>query len=96
MEELERRIGDAVERELDMRVRKTLFTKYREEDGTPIVKVDVWLRRADRKVKDDLYSRLIPLVDDTVREADCFDAYPLIVPHIAHGQQIDSKLLRKR
>ena len=94
MRELEKRIREAVSRELSMNVRRTEFKEYKEEDGTSIVRVDVWLKKENRKIKDDLYFRLIPLVANTVREAEIFNAFPLVMPHIAKGQEINSKLLK--
>lgn len=96
MEELNKLIRDEVKRELNLRVRKTEFQEFTEEDGTPIVTVDVWLRKEDKKIKDDLFVRLIPLVANTVRRAGEFKAFPLIIPHIARGQEIQSKLLKSR
>ncbi|MBL6761934.1 MAG: hypothetical protein ISQ19_04475 [PS1 clade bacterium] len=94
MKELKSRIREAVSRELSLKVRETEFTEYKEEDGTPVVRVDVWLSKENEKIGGDLYFRLIPLVANTVREAEIFDAFPLVKPHLARGQEINSKLLK--
>jgi len=92
MDELKQLIRKEVERELNMRVRDIECDRYKNEDGRTILRVDVWLKKADRKVKDDIFVRLVPLVANTVSSSGD-SAFPLIMPHLARGQKMNSKLL---
>ena len=92
MDELKKIIRDEVLRELNMGVRDIEFDRYKNEDGRPILRVDLWLKRTDRKIKDDVFVRLVPLVADVIVDSGV-DAFPLIMPHLARGQEMKSKLL---
>ena len=88
---LRKRIEWAVETVLKLRIRKMELQPYEDVNGDSALRVEIWLRKEERKLKDTIFGDIVPLVAQTVRDADD-SAYPVVVPHLAKGQPLDSKL----
>jgi len=80
-------IKESVANHLDMKVSRTIFEEYEDDDGDQILRVDVWLRKKDEEIEGARLGYLIPLIANIVRNSN-FKSYPLIIPHLAKEQKI--------
>ena len=88
---LRKRVKRAVENETSVRIARIKLVHYKDEDGDPALLVEIWLKKEARKIKPIVFSEVISLAADAVRDADD-TVYPLVIPHFAKGQPLDSKL----